>query len=316
METKANYLMIGGFVLGVIVLGFLFVFWMSNFAGGGQRFYILFQNSVAGLTTGSNVSFNGIKVGEVKSIALDPKDARKVKVLVSVQDGIPVRTNSHAMIQSQGLTGGSLVQISPGTPDAPLLVPTSGVPIPYIKADLAVSQSLFDAAPQVMGNANALLGRLNDFVANNEDSIHATLQNIQQITTVLAQHKDDINDIIVNAKQLTTQFRQIADKVDATVDKIQTQVTDDKSGALAQARDAATSFRELADKLNKAYGDNADSLTHQAKASMQQFQEFMREGRRTAKDLDSVLQKLDNNPRSFLLGGSQVPEYTPHSSGP
>jgi len=55
METKANYLMIGGFVLGVLAFAFIFVFWMSNFAGGGKRYYVVFENSVAGLTTGSSV---------------------------------------------------------------------------------------------------------------------------------------------------------------------------------------------------------------------------------------------------------------------
>ena len=73
METKANYLMIGGFVLGVLALGFIFVFWMSNFAGGGKNYYIVFESSVAGLTTGSSVGFNGIRVGEVQTFALDPE---------------------------------------------------------------------------------------------------------------------------------------------------------------------------------------------------------------------------------------------------
>ena len=75
METKANYLMIGGFVLGVLVLAFIFVFWMTNLAGGGKRYYIVFDGSVAGLTSGSSVGFNGIKVGEVQSMQLDPADA-------------------------------------------------------------------------------------------------------------------------------------------------------------------------------------------------------------------------------------------------
>ena len=117
METKANYLMIGGFVLGVLALAFIFVFWMSNFAGGGKHYYIVFESSVAGLTTGSSVGFNGIRVGEVQSFALDPEDARKVQVLISVRDDTPVRENSHASIQSMGLTGGSGVQITPGTPE-------------------------------------------------------------------------------------------------------------------------------------------------------------------------------------------------------
>ena len=73
METKANYLMIGGFVLGVLALAFVFVFWMTNLAGGGKNYYIVFDGSVAGLTSGSSVGFNGIHVGEVQSMQLDPQ---------------------------------------------------------------------------------------------------------------------------------------------------------------------------------------------------------------------------------------------------
>ena len=67
METKANYLMIGGTILGVIAFAFIFIFWISNFAGGGKSYLIVFDSSVAGLTSGSSVGFNGIKVGEVHS---------------------------------------------------------------------------------------------------------------------------------------------------------------------------------------------------------------------------------------------------------
>ena len=93
---------------------------------------------MAGLTTGSSVGFNGIKVGEVQSFALDPEDARKVQVLVSVRDDTPVRENSRASIQSMGLTGGSGIQITPGTPDAPFLVATAENPVPAINADRGV----------------------------------------------------------------------------------------------------------------------------------------------------------------------------------
>ena len=131
METKANYLMIGGFVLGVLALAFIFVFWMSNFAGGGKRYYVVFDSSVAGLTTGSSVGFKGMRVGEVQSFSLDPEDARKVHVLISVRDDTPVRENSRATFQSMGLTGGSGVQITPGTPDSPFLVATAEDPDPH-----------------------------------------------------------------------------------------------------------------------------------------------------------------------------------------
>ena len=278
METKANYLMIGGFVLGVLAFAFIFVFWMSNFGGGGQRYMIVFESSVAGLTTGSSVGFNGIRVGEVQSFALDPEDGRKVQVLVDVRDDTPVRENSHASMQSLGLTGGTGIQVSAGTPDSPFLVATAETPIPVIAADRGGGQGLFDAAPAVMNNANALLLRLNDLVAENQESIHKTLTNVENVTTMLDQRKEDISKTI----------------------------TDVQTGA--------QSFKDLSGKLEVSLGDNLDSLTRTAKDSLQEFGNFMREGRRAAATLNSVLEKFEANPKSFLLGGSQVPEYNPRGN--
>src|SRR6478609_8190158 len=278
METKANYLMIGGFVLGVFALAFVFIFWMTNLAGGGKQYYIVFNGSVGGLTSGANVALNGIKVGEVQSLALDPKDARNVQVLVSVRTDTPIRENSHAGIQSLGLTGGSGIQISAGTPDSPFLVATAENPIPVIKADPGSGQGLFDAAPAVMNNANALLTRLNDLVAENQVSIHKTLTNVENVTTMLDQRKDDISKTITDLQA------------------------------------SAQSFKDLSGKLQVSLGDNLDSLTRTAKDSLQEFGNFMREGRRAAATLNSVLEKFEANPKSFLLGGSQVPEYNPRGN--
>ena len=201
METKANYLMIGGFVLGVLALAFIFVFWMSNFAGGGKRYYIVFESSVAGLTTGSSVGFNGIKVGEVQSFALDPQDARKVQVLISVRDDTPVRENSHATIQSMGLTGGSGVQITPGTPDSPFLVATADDPIPVIQADSGSGQGVFEAGSAALNNANVFISKLNALLDQNEKSINTTMTNVEQFTTMLAEKKDDIGQAIGDVKE-------------------------------------------------------------------------------------------------------------------
>jgi phospholipid/cholesterol/gamma-HCH transport system substrate-binding protein len=278
METKANYLMIGGFVLGVLALAFVFVFWMTNLAGGGKRYYIVFDGSVAGLTTGSSVGFNGIKVGEVQSLALDPADARKVQVLISVHADTPVRENSRATMQSLGLTGGTGIQITAGTPDSPLLAATSENPIPVIVADRGLGQGLFDAAPAVMNNANALLLRLNDLVAENQESIHKTLANVENVTTMLDQRKEEIAQTITDVHA------------------------------------AAQSFKDLSGKLEVSLGGNLDSLTRTAKDSLQEFGNFMREGRRAAATFNNVLEKFEANPKSFLLGGSQVPEYNPRGN--
>jgi phospholipid/cholesterol/gamma-HCH transport system substrate-binding protein len=275
METKANYLMIGGFVLGVLALAFIFVFWMSNFGGGGKRYTIVFESSVAGITTGSSVGFNGIRVGEVQSFSLDPQDARKVQVLISVRDDTPVRENSRASIQSMGLTGGSGIQITPGTPDAPFLVATAEDPLPVIRSEAGAGQGVFEAGSAALNNANVFISKLNTLLDVNEKSINTTMSNVEQFTTMLAEKRDDIGQ------------------------------------AISDVKEGAQSFKSLSDKLEVSLGDNVDGITRQARESLQEFGSFMREGRRVAVTLNRILDKLEADPKGFLLGGSQVPEYTP-----
>jgi phospholipid/cholesterol/gamma-HCH transport system substrate-binding protein len=198
-----------------------------------------------------------------------------VHVIVSVRSDTPVRENSRASIQSMGLTGGSGIQITPGTPEEPFLVATADNPVPTINADRGGGQGLFDAAPAVMNNANALLQRLNDVVAENEKAINTTLTNIEQFTTMLNERRDSIGQAVTDVSE------------------------------------GAQSFKSLAAKLEVSLGQNMLGLTKQAEDGIQEFSAFMREGRKVASTLNRILEKLEANPRGFLLGGSQVPEYTP-----
>ena len=86
---------------------------------------------------------------------------------------------------------------------------------------------------------------------------------------------------------------------------------DDIGAAISDVKEGAQSFKSLSEKLEVSLGDNVDVLTRQARESLQEFSSFMREGRRTAVTLNRILEKLEADPRGFLLGGNQVPEYTP-----
>ena len=235
----------------------------------------MFDSSVAGLTTGSSVGFQGLKVGEVQSFSLDPEDARKVHVMISVSDGTPVRQNSRASLQSMGLTGGSGIQITPGMPDSPFLVATAEDPVPKIKADPGGGQGLFDAAPAVMNNANALLTRLNDLVAENQESIHTTVTNVEQVTSMLAAKKDEI------------------------------------ALAISDVKDGANNFKTLSSKLEVSLGTTWTASLARPRIAFSNSALSWAEGRRTAVTLNRILEKLEADPKGFLLGGNEVPEYTP-----
>jgi phospholipid/cholesterol/gamma-HCH transport system substrate-binding protein len=276
METKANYLMIGGFVLGALAFAFFFIFWITNFAGGGKRYLIVFEGSVGGLTSGSNVSFNGIKVGEVQTFALDPADGRKVQVFVGVREETPVRKDSRAKIESFGFTGGKGVEISPGTPESPLLVATDEDPIPTIEAVRGAGGGLFDAAPAALNSANAFIQHLDDLVTANEVAISGTITNVNEFTAMLNGKDEEISQTI---KELN---------------------------------EGAKSFNELSGKLS----ESVDGLTLQAKQGMQEFSAAMQEARRAAVTLNRILEKFEQSPTGFLLRGSRPPETSAAPSSP
>jgi phospholipid/cholesterol/gamma-HCH transport system substrate-binding protein len=81
--------------------------------------------------------------------------------------------------------------------------------------------------------------------------------------------------------------------------------------AITDVSEGAKSFKSLSEKLEVSLGENVDGLTRQARESLQEFSGFMREGRRVAVTLNRILEKLEADPKGFLLGGNQVPEYTP-----
>src|SRR6185436_266647 len=124
METRANYVLIGLFTLAVIVGAFSFVYWFSNNSTGTVRtsYRVIFQGPIAGLRTGAAVMFNGIKVGDVTSLALDPKDPKQAISTISVDINTPVRADSQVGLDFQGLTGIAALALKGGTVAAgPLL---------------------------------------------------------------------------------------------------------------------------------------------------------------------------------------------------
>src|SRR3546814_14502021 len=82
METRANYIMVGCFVL-LLAFGLLgFVLWLAQFQFEEEyaRYDIVFESSVTGLNEGSPVRYRGARVGEVLSVDLDPDRPTAIRV--------------------------------------------------------------------------------------------------------------------------------------------------------------------------------------------------------------------------------------------
>ena len=196
-EIRTRYLTVGLFTLAAIIAGFLFVFWLYNAGGLGRRevYRVRFVGSVAGLFAGSPVTFNGLKVGEVTSLSLNPADPTVVVVALGVAPETPVRADTKVALDFQGLTGAAAVALTGGSAGAQPLNLTSGEP-PMLAADAAASQSMTESA-------RVVLQRLDSVLNQNADPLNGTLNNLKVFTDALARNSDRVDGIISGLERMT-----------------------------------------------------------------------------------------------------------------
>ncbi|KAB2919814.1 MAG: MCE family protein [Hyphomicrobiaceae bacterium] len=195
MEIRARYIQMGLFTLAVIAAVFFFVYWLHNTGGLRERalYRIRFENTVSGLLTGSGVFFNGIRVGEVTALDLNAQNPRQIMVTIAVEPATPVRADTQAEIDFQGLAGSAVISLKGGSPTAPALAGPRGAP-PLIVADAAATQSMTQTARDVLRRFDAIL-------AENSDPLRGTLANLNTFSEALARNSNRVDGIIAGLER-------------------------------------------------------------------------------------------------------------------
>ncbi|MBI1203576.1 MAG: MCE family protein [Rhodopseudomonas sp.] len=285
METRANYVLIGVFTLAVVAGVFGFIYWFQNIGGSGERaFYsIEFDGSVSGLRTGATVLFNGIKVGEVTGLKLDPAKPQQVLATLSIDKSVAVRKDTQIGLEFQGLTGIAAVSLKGGDPQAPVVVGTDakGTP-PVLVAPPGATQDVTQAARDT-------LRRLDDFIVANQKAFHSALDNIDKFTAALAKNSDHIDHIAAGLENLTGG-------------------PDGKGGEI---NEAARSIKTLADNLDKRTAEITTSINGLTNNGSRQLESVSADAKRTLQSIDRAVRNFDRNPSRLIFGGSSssLPEY-------
>jgi phospholipid/cholesterol/gamma-HCH transport system substrate-binding protein len=276
METKANYVLIGMFTLAVIAGVFGFVYWFQNVGGTRERvpYRIVFQGSVAGLHTGANVLLNGIQVGDVTSLKLDPQRPKEVAALVNIDKSVQIHTDVEVGLEFQGLTGVAQIALKGGSPDSPILQSSKEKPA-LLTAPPAATLDFTQAARDT-------LRRLDDFVAANQDIIKDALKNIDTFTAALARNSDRLDKIVAGVQDLTGG-------------------DDGKGGKL---NEAAKSIRTLSDNLDQRTADISVNLNRLLVNGNKHIEVVGNDLHRTLGTIDTAVKNFDKNPSRLIFGGS------------
>jgi len=217
METKANYVAVGAFVLACILGLVIALLWLVGAQYSHEYAYYdtHFAGAVTGLSKGTTVRYNGIEVGRVQDLQFDPSDPKVVVATLEVDPKLHLHEDSVASIESQGLAGGSYVEITGGTKTSPLLKAKSGERHPVIKSKPSSLEALFQGMPELIGRLNVLSARLADVVNDdNRAAISATLANLRDTTSVFAKRSNEIDSTLVNLSAATHNVDSAAKHLD------------------------------------------------------------------------------------------------------
>lgn len=250
METRANYALIGLFTLLVVGAAFLFVYWFASSESGRERaqLRIVFEGSVAGLNRGAPVNFNGIRVGEVTQLAIAPENPSLVVARVSVDPATPLRQDTTARLEFQGLTGIASVSLSGGSPDAEPLIREDQPGLPTIRAEPSDFQDLIESARNIARRASDVFDRFDALVSENDQAVAATVQNVERFSRALADNAPAIDNFLEQVGAAAERIGPLADSLDELSRNVNSVVAAVDSESVARSVQNVEAFtRTLAD---------------------------------------------------------------------
>lgn len=275
MNEQARYALIGAFVLLVLMASIWFVLWMGEgFNHGAKKYYVYFDESVVGLLPKAPVTFNGVTVGSVDEMDIAPNNAKKVRVLLSLNADAPVNQSTRAQLDTMGLTGVSFVELTATKASAPPLPKTPGSEYPIIPAQLSFLGTLSDHATTLSTNlidvTNSISGLLNE---KNQQAIEHTLQNIARLTAKLP---DSIN------------------RLNHTLDVL------DRAGHSVQL--AGDSFKHTSQSIRDTSRMSQRLIAQVNQQTLPQASQMMNQLSQASAALKEVLQTLKQHPAMLVRG--------------
>ena len=253
MERNAHYALVGLFSI-LLCLGLAgFVVWLAGaqFSRRFDTYIIAFTGPVRGLSTGGEVFFNGIRVGEVTKLSLDRDSPDKVKAQIRISADAPIRTDSRAGLEAQGVTGVNYIQITAGTLKASLLKEATPLGhVPVILATVSPLESLLQGGGDVLTRSVEVLDRTKRLMSDdNLAEASGAMHDIHGVTNAAYEQRRMFADLDSSAKSIDQAARQIRELASTT-----TQLMD------GQGRRAVTEFADASAQMKVAAGDAHEML--------------------------------------------------------
>jgi phospholipid/cholesterol/gamma-HCH transport system substrate-binding protein len=297
-----NYTLVGGFVLALGVLLVAGVLWLAS-GGAFQKKYDLYHaienESVAGLNLNAPVKSNGVDVGKVQDIRLDPDNPERVILLLAIERGTSIKDDTVAVLKTQGLTGIAYVELSGGTRNAPALGILAGNAYPVIRTKASLSTRLENVLTDVLARLDTTSNNLNAMLGDdNRAALKSALSDIAIVARTVAARKDALDASLVMAEKTLKNTATASAQIAPVIDRI---------GRSADAIEKMGSdFSQTSASATKAVDAVGADVSRFTANTLPELQQLLSELGALTTSLRRLSEQTERDPRALLFGGKPV----------
>ena len=293
METKANYVIVGIFTLAAILAAFGFVYWTAAIGDRGEtvQLRVRIPGSASGLTRGSAVLFNGVKVGDVRRVFIDIDNPAVAVADTLVDRNTPITRATQADIGLAGLTGQANVELKGSDEKEPSLLDEAEAKgtVAEITANPSAVTNLLQTAQNIFKRTDAVLSQVEGFMADVREPLTQTVTNARKFSDGLARNADGIDKFLSSVSALSDELAGVSGKLDGTLDAAEKLLK-------SVDRDKVASIVDNVETFSKSLGESSDDLEKiiaAVETTVKSVNDFSQKAGATLGKVDRVVEAVD-----------------------
>lgn len=306
MEPKVNYVVVGVFVilLGALLVGV--VLWLGK--GFDQktydRYYAYMEESVSGLSVDASVKYRGVEVGRVKEILLNPDDPQQVRLTLEIERGTPIKEDTIAILDVQGLTGLAIVDLTGGNRESPPLGAKADEPYPVIQTGPSLLVRFDRAATQLFTNLNRVTQNIDTLLDEpNRVALSQLLKDLSALTQTLTAKKQLVDEGITNAAQtmehLVGASKMLNEEMPFLIDRMH--------GSADALETMAEKVGQTSTTIDSVVNDTKPDIERFSQQTLNEMSALVAELRQLTETLQRTAQQLEQEPNSLIFGRTPPP---------
>lgn len=294
METRANYVIVGIFTLVAVLAAFGFVYWTSGVGDRGELSTLRFRipGSASGLTRGSVVLFNGIKVGDVTRVYIDVSNPSVAIADAQVDRLTPITRSTQADVGLAGLTTGQAnIEMRGGNPAEPNLLDLAedeGT-IAEMTANPSAVSNLLESAQNIFHRADSVLSDLEGLASEARGPIIQTLRNVEEFSGALSRNADGIDAFLASVTSMSQTLSSVSDKLESSLVAVEDLI---KAVDREQVSDTVANIQNFTQRLDEASAGLGE-IMEGVNTSVASISQFANSANETLAKLDRVIDEVD-----------------------